>query len=247
MVNLTFEIDTYFLVSYIIANYKKGRFIPYAEEQYKKDIVAFQNIAWAKSKDLCMVLDGRFPIFKFNLCNNWNFREASNTIDTFIADLSKSEEFRLLLKQVNNSKIEIEKEWKENFRITSAYIQNIGINIEDTYTAYLVHPGLKAGNYIGKNKLIWSNQTYWPNYNTVYLWHEILHSYFESNDYTHSIIEFVTDEEMRKILNGQEYPPFVGHSNLTEIKNKDLAVWEEYLDRGKKDIKNLVKQFKKLG
>jgi hypothetical protein len=100
--------------------------------------------------------------------------------------------------------------------------------LDQIFNVYIAHPGLKAGKNFGGNNIVWSHQNYWPNYNTVYIWHELLHSYFEKDDKSHALIELITDEEMRIKLNGGKYPPFVEHSFLNEVKLKNLNLWNEY-------------------
>ncbi len=246
MVSLNFKIDDSVLASYIITNYQADSYIPYAEERYKKSLVAFQNLAWEKSKDLTTLLDGRFPIFRYKTNKDISYSKLGGDLENFINELIMSKEFKLLKDQTVDSQKLVEQEWNNNFEKTYAYINSIGVKIDGTFEVLLVHPGLKAGNYIGNNRLMWSHQEYWANYNTVYLWHEILHSYFESNDKTHAIIELITDEELRKQLNATDYPPFVGHKYLTEIKTKGSPIWQAYLESGNRDMDHLINEFEKL-
>ena len=82
----------------------------------------------------------------------------------------------------------------------------------------------------------------WKNYSTIYLWHEILHSYFGDSDIEHAIIELIVDEELRSRLNNAKYPPFEGHKNLSELKKKILPHWRKYLKSEAKDIKKFQKE-----
>jgi len=81
----------------------------------------------------------------------------------------------------------------------------------------------------------------WPNYSTVYIWHEMLHSYFGRSDVEHAIIELITDEHMRKLLNSDTYPPFVGHEYLSDVKKKLLKDWLVFIKQNDKDINKFVK------
>jgi len=108
---------------------------------------------------------------------------------------------------------------------------------------------LKNGCYLGKNKIAWGHNEDWPNYYVVYLWHEILHSYFSNSEIEHALISFATDEELRIRLNGGKYPPFVTHKELFPLMKKILPFWREYINSKKKnllDFKNkLIKVIKK--
>jgi len=78
----------------------------------------------------------------------------------------------------------------------------------------------------------------------VYLWHEILHSYFDNSDINHAIIELITDEELRCFLNHSSYPPFVGHKHLKILKKKLLSKWKIYTNSNNKDIKHFISTIK---
>lgn len=246
MLNIKFILNDGFLTSYIINCYQGSWFIEYAKDKYKKYIVDFQNLAFAESKDTCLTITGRFPLHNFGIQNGiTDYTEMGELLDSFISKLLKSKEFNVLKKQTTKSIELLEIEWNRNLEITNTYVKNLGIDIEGEFNIYIVHPGLRAGSYLGNNTIIWSFQEYWSNYNTVYLWHEILHSYFEHCDINHALIELITDEELRTKLNGGEYPPFVGHQNLVEIKNKILPIWREYLNNNSTDIKSLIKNINK--
>jgi len=240
MVSLKIIIDDSLLCSYIIANYEEGRFIPYATKMYKEDIVALQDLAWGKSIDLCMVLDGRYPIYKYKTSQGVDYKGLGVEFDNFISELITTNEYKKLKEQTKESKENVLNEWEGNFKVTSKYISDLGFEVIGEHKVYLVHPGLKAGHNIGNGKIIWSHQEYWPNYNTIYLWHEILHSYIEQGDEGHALIELITDEEMRVRLNGGEYPPYVGHKYLSDEKDKMLPKWKDYLENNKTDIKILL-------
>jgi len=101
---------------------------------------------------------------------------------------------------------------------------------------YITHPSLKNGQYLGENKITLGHNEDWPNYFTIYLWHEILHSYLGKTDLEHALIQFITDEELRIKLNGGEYPPFVGHKNLFPLMERILPFWRKYLKNKSKNI-----------
>lgn len=96
---------------------------------------------------------------------------------------------------------------------------------------------------MGNNRIAWTFQDYYPNYNCVYLWHEILHSFFDLDEKTHALIELITNEELRISLNGGEYPPFIGHDYLNDTKLKNLETWKTFLKSKNKKINNIVEKF----
>jgi hypothetical protein len=245
MVQLVFNVNERFLAGYVIANFGARRFVGYANEQTKRDIINFQNLAWDTSPDLCTIIDGRNPIYLQAHLSGEKFDQIGSELETYLHKLIGSKEFITLKKQTEQSLIEIKDEWEQNFKETSDYIKKLGIGIRGKFNINIVHPGLKAGRFIPPNNVIWSHQTYWTNYNTVYLWHEILHSYFGKSEEEHALIELITDQEMRYRLNKTEYPPMEGHDYIKEIKLNMLPSWKNYLKANNSDINKLVEDLKK--
>lgn len=74
-------------------------------------------------------------------------------------------------------------------------------------------------------------------YDVVYLWHEVLHSYLPTTDIAHCLIQFMTDNGLRQLLNPKEEEfPLVGHPYLNPLMEKIYPYWKEYLKRPKRDI-----------
>ena len=91
--------------------------------------------------------------------------------------------------------------------------------------------------------IAWGHNEDWPNYATVYLWHEILHSYLGYSEKEHALIELIADEELRIQLNGGKYPPFVvGHKNLEKMKKKLLPQWRKYLKLKNRNIREFLRK-----
>ncbi len=243
MFTLNFKVDQKFLASYAIANCERHRFVDNASDSARGEVADFQNLAWDLSKDLYKLIDGRELIGDFALTSNLPYQDIGTKLDEYFDELIRSKEFGIISKSTEDAVLKIEDEWNRNYGFCSEYIKSLGINLDGDFTAFLVHPALKAGRYLGDNKILWSYRTDWPNYNTVYIWHEMLHSYFDRGDGSHAIIELITDEELRFRLNKEKYPPFVGHDFLEKIKAKGLPTWKKYLENPDKDIKQLIKDF----
>ncbi len=244
-IKLNFVINDPFIASYIIARNKKEDYIEYAIEKYQTDLIKFLDAAWEKSNSLWEIVNSRENLYttfpKFNL---QNYSEVGEKLDNFINEVVNTPEYKILRVQTEASIVECQNEWDKNYKETSAYINSLGIKISGEFNVWMTHPGLKCGAYLGNNNLRWAYQTYWANYNTIYLWHEILHSYLGHTQYEHVLIEFITDDQMRSILNGDKYPPFEGHGFLREFKVEVLPIWQKYLASDNKYIKNLVAEFK---
>lgn len=246
MINLHFIVDDRFLASYTLCS----RFTPNKRDQ---SIVDFQSLAMKRSIDDCLALHGKYPIYEFALQNNTSdYATVGNYLNEFVDELVKTPEFKIIKDQTQACIPAIKNEWDKNFAFTSEFICSLGIKIKRDFDVYITHPGQIAGYNRGDN-IIWTYQNDWPNYNTVYLWHEILHSYkairASGKVISESIIEIITDNEMRVRLNGGTYPPILpsGHDSYTgKFKLKLLPIWQDYLKNKSTDFDGLLANLKKL-
>jgi hypothetical protein len=228
-----FVIDENYLIYHTLCSMGSDSF---SNEKYKKDIIKFQTLAWKISQNNYNLLIGRMTPDQLD---DKYIKKQVSQLPSFLKELKISSEFKNILQQTENYLKSCQKQWNKNIGKTSKYIHAItGLVLDKKFTIYISHPSLKNGRYIGKNKIIWGHNEDWKNYTTIYLWHEILHSYFDYSDISHVLIELITDEELRAFLNKEIYPPFIGHSHLQEIKNKILPKWKKYLNSDKKDIKD---------
>lgn len=225
---LSFEIDENYLISNVLSGRKPAL-------EYKKDIVTFQDEAWKISKDSYNLLRGElFPdsVSEKNLKNLVSFLKKAKELNSY----------KKLLKQTSSYKGLVEKQWNKNLKEASLIIKELtGLDLDKSLTVYITHPAFNRGRYLGNNKIAWSHGEDFPNYSTVYLWHEILHSYLEKNDLTHSIIQLVAENELKTRLNGGKYPPFEGHEDLFPIMKKLLPSWKKYLKSKDKNIVQFIK------
>jgi hypothetical protein len=148
--------------------------------------------------------------------------------------------------ETQNHLIEVKTEWDKNYLVTSAHMQQTTrLKFEKAIEVYIIHPDVGQGRYNSVSKTIgWGHRSPWPNYSTVYLWHEILHSYLESNQKTHALIELITDDDLRCFLNKCSYPPFTeeGHDYLRPAKKWIYdKYWKSYLADPMLDVLKLEK------
>ena len=111
-----------------------------------------------------------------------------------------------------------------------------------TIKVLITHPEVFQGRYLEGNVIAWGRKSNWKNYSTVYLWHEILHSYLKYNNKTHALMELVTDDALRVFLNGGTFPPFSddGHEKLKQKKQWIYDhYWKAYLANNSKNILQL--------
>lgn len=206
----------------------------FSSQEYKKDIVVFQNFAWEKSETCYNFLIARFYP---EVWLDYNVDELSQQLPQYLNSLKKSVGFGRLLRQAENYLKTCEKQWNTNYKITLTILKELTrFDFIKTFTVFITHPGLKNGCYLGNDKIAWGHHEDWENYTTVYLWHEILHSYFSDTELDHAIISLLTDEELRIGLNRGHYPPFVTHKELFPVMKKLLPLWREYLASKNKNI-----------
>jgi len=232
-IKLNFKINEDYLVFHVVSS---GFF----SDKHKKDIAAFRNFAWGKSNVLYNFLRGAYD-------PSLGVAEFSKKILEFVSSLRKSKEFKLILDQTKDYLSFCEKQWMQNYVIGHKTIKDLtGFKLDETFDVYITHPSLANGAFLAPSTIRWGHSEDWPNYTTVYLWHEVLHSYFQpSTEINHALIELITDNELRIRLNGGEYPPLVGHETLSELREKILPYWRDYLKRNKKDIFELEKALEK--
>lgn len=238
---LSFVIDKNYLIVHALSCVEKDSF---SSLKYRRDIINFQNYAWRKSKKYYNFLTNKLKFFPDELTEK-NIYLFTKELFSLLKQLSSSKEFKKIYSQTEKYLKFCEKQWDKNCEITEQIIKELtGFRLNKNFIIYITHPSLRNGRSIGKNRITWGHNEDWPNYATVYLWHEILHSYFEYSDLNHAVIELITDEELRSRLNDNKYPPFIGHKRLENIKKKLLPRWRKYLKSNKKSILKFHKSIK---
>ncbi len=142
--------------------------------------------------------------------------------------------YNLLLQETKNHLNEVESEWEINYISTYEFMSKLAkISFDKEIKVFITHPEVFQGRFLEDNTIAWGRKAEWTNYATVYLWHEVLHTYLHSNDRAHGLIELMTDDALRAFLNGGKYPPFTkeGHPKLVKIKTCIFFnYWQEYLN-----------------
>lgn len=242
---VNFVVNDKYILFYVLQAHSDNRFIKSKKELYEKTIVDFQNFAWDKSQKLYKIIDGRTnPFLQKALGEEFDFQHIERDLHNYVNELLKCELFKELLEETRETTRLCEKEWEKNLESSTKFIKSLGIEVPGAFETLMVHPGLKAGSYLGNNKICWSYQDYWQNYNTIYIWHEILHSFFGRTQEEHALIELITDNELRVRLNGGNYPPFEGHNYLQKQRERLLPHWQAYLKQDTRDTNQLLQQLK---
>ena len=214
---LNFRIDENYLIAHALFSTNKKRF---SSNKHKKDIVSFQNFAWAISKQKYLNL-----ISEYRPIDVKKQKDLSKTTRKFLALLKRSKQYGKILLQTQKYLLFCKSQWDKNLNRSSALVRELtGIKMSNRFDVYITHPSLKNGMN-SNGKILWGHNEDWDNYTTVYLWHEILHSYLsvtQNARLNHAIIQLIADNELRVKLNRGTYPPFYGHKELFPLMRKML-------------------------
>jgi hypothetical protein len=211
------------------------------KEQEEIEIVNFQKKVWELHEDDYKLLQ-YFKKTTPDLIRNPKLK----FMDDLAINSIKLKEFRPVLERTKKYLDYVKNQWVGNLENSTKLMGEItGLNFDKKFNVYITHQYLKNGTQLGKQKIGFGHTEDWPNYYIVYLWHEILHSYFGKSDLDHALIELATDNELRVRMNGGQYPPLVGHEELKIIMEKVLPKWREYLRREKKDLVGFGEEMEK--
>jgi len=223
--------------------------------------VNVKDKAWKKSSLVYSFFMGRPESAFLETDEN----KVKNIINEFskkvipVFDLIKnSKEFKRIVSETKEYKQFVTNQWNTNKNIALETLEElVGSTLpKKTVTVLITHPKLHNGvHFLGKNIIGWGHEEDWKNYSTVYLAHEIMHSIMIEklglstgrNGISHSIIELMTDNELRIRLNNsgkyfKENNKEIGHPDLRSIEKKILPAWKKYLKKKDKKIEKFYKK-----
>jgi hypothetical protein len=223
------------LAAHTLRNSDKDRFL-----YESTTVVDFQNAAWNLDKEAYDLV--RYGPSEISFANDDDLNSYVRKVKDFQEKIILLKEFEGLAAETVSAQERVAAEWNANFEKSNAEMSNIlGFEVEGSWNVYITHPALKSGTNTGK-EILWTDRTDWPNYNTVYLWHEVLHFIFGRSNEEHAVIELIADNELRARLNGSSYPPFEGHDFLNDLRIKLLPEWQIYLSTDNRDIRDFAKR-----
>jgi len=160
-------------------------------------------------------------------------KKENEKLGLFLKTAKALPEYKQLLIETQNHLKEVKMEWEKNYTLTHAFMTSLAkIKFKKVMQVFITHPEVYQGRFLEGNDIAWGRKAEWPNYATVYLWHEILHSYMKFNARTHSLIELMTDDALKTHLNGGTYPPFSKDSHPALVETKTWIFekyWKDYL------------------
>jgi hypothetical protein len=206
--------------------------------QERKEIVRFQKKVWALYEE-----DYRLVTYFKKTTPDLIRNPKLKFMDTLAKKAIKLKEFKPILERTKEYVSYLKDQWESNLDVSTKLMSEItGLNFDKKFNVYVTHQYLYNGTQLGKQKIGFGHTEDWPNYYIVYLWHEILHSYFGKHDLEHTIIELTTDNELRVKMNGGDYPPFEGHGYLKETMKKLMPKWKKYLRSDWKNLQEFSKE-----
>ncbi len=227
--NIKFLVDDIFLAKFCIRNYQEERFNKKVQEYNKELIKHFQNTSKSLSQN-----------YYNKICDNWYAARKDEKVSEYINAVINTDSFKKIREETTQTLSLLQLEWEANYSTTKKYLESLGIVINGDFTVYFNHPIFLEGQYWGNGIIIWSYRNDFPNYNVIYIWHEILHELIGKSEKEHALIELITDNEMRKRLNGTKYPPFTGHKDLQYLREKFNPKFQEFLKNPKGSVVSII-------
>ncbi len=219
-VNVIFELDEDFLAAITIQHGKSGQ-----------EIVELKNRLWEQYRDEYKALKKVHNESEFGLTPEL-VKQNKILFPHIISETKSCKFFTNWLKGAEDFKFKSEEEWKRNYEKSSALMKDItGLDLSLTINVYILNPANHIGRSLGNNTVAWGAPDEFHQYTTIYIWHEILHSYMKLNNISHSIIELATDNELRVRMNGGTMEPLIGHDYLKDVRKILFdSDWNEYLN-----------------
>ena len=224
-INVHFIVDENYLIAHTLTTHQ------FSSDQDRDTIIAFKNDVWVNNEIAYRLL----PNSKYLTPELWLHPSLQA-----IMSLAKSlETFQPVLSQTLSYKDFCENQWNETYLKAKEYVAGVtGINLDEgDFEVYLTHPSQANGFYMGNHKISWGCSGHFDYYDTIYVWHEILHSYLPNDHIAHCLIQFISDNGLRALLNGTDSVlPLESHSPLLPLMQAIYPKWEEYLQRPNRDI-----------
>jgi hypothetical protein len=150
--------------------------------------------------------------------------------EKILSEAKNTPQYSIILSQALDRLNECEKQWQKNYHASLDFMSELtSLPFHRSFTVFVSHPEVSSGCYLGNRVICWGGAERERNYTTVYLWHEILHSYLtEKTLLSHALIEMSADVELMRRLNGQGAQLWPGHNELKPMRKLIEADWNEF-------------------
>ena len=233
-VELNFVVDETVLITTLVFAPNSARFHP--------AIVEFQKHMFDACKEECLLIaplvEQKYFLPEWAALDYKDKEPYKKCFDKLVCEAKKTAQYPILLTQTKQRLAECRDQWRRNYETTFALMKGItGIPFRHSFSIYIIHPGIPSGCNMTERRICWGGEEKKKNWTTVYLWHEILHSYLIDPTYLgHALIEIATDNELRHLINGRNDPEWGGHEECSEIKKLIASDWKAYIASPKKNI-----------
>lgn len=239
--NLQFKVNPLYVFLHAI-NMNQG------EEPFG-DWAKFTNAIWERNPEIFYFLAGAAEHVLY-VKNTADYRKLFSRNLQTLSKIQKSKEFKRLVKETEQYKKLLEKQWEKNKDKALTILQELsGLSLPNhMVTINLSHPALRNGMTIDDNNIAWGHKEEYLNYSIVYICHELLHimTKHDNSDVLHAAIELLADNELRIRLNKKgRYFEHENHWHLKEIEKKLYPAWKQYLKQDKKNILQFAKKHAK--
>ncbi|MBY0554765.1 hypothetical protein K2P97_09565 [bacterium] len=209
-----------YLITHAIGKSKAGG-------KQAEDVIAFQNKAWEINKKEYNELR-KLAFLNPDIIASSDFHKR---FADYFNTLLVTPEYLKIKNQTLDYMNESLKEWNLNLERSTAIISRYsGFSDIGKFKVYITHPALGNGRFHREAGNVISFGA-WPtfkNYFTVYIWHEMIHSFMKSDDKSHAANQLLTDNELRAQLNKEAFEPLQGHKELIPLMKRNLKKWEKY-------------------
>ncbi len=257
-VSLDFEVNEDFLIMHTLGKirgapiyYEKNDPLLFSFYEHAKSVSPsiFDLVTLGSNKDKTRIG------YSFERYHDWEdtFNDAPGVMRAYVASLKRDARFAKILSETLERARECKAQWENNYDATKATVEALtGLDLDKNISVYITHPRLNCGKVIetvnGVPSVNWGMNDLWPNYTTVYLWHEALHWFFEHPglhdkwtkediekfNIDHVIIQLIADYELALQLNGDAnyLPHKTGEWHFPKAMEKALPIWNRYKEEG---------------
>lgn len=235
MENWNFQVDRDYLTLYTLW---KGKNLKNPE--FLKDLVNYQNRVWDLYNDDYQYLK-TFRDINPEIINS----PENKRLKIFSEKAQMVEGFEKIFNQTEEFKNYVQKRWEKNFDRSLGIMEDItGLNFDKKLTILITAPGMPNGTHRkNMNLILWGGKRDdFPNYDTIYIWHETLHFYLGREDKSHVLITLATDNELRFRLNETNVDYSIGHEWLNNYQKEILPLWKDFMGKSPRNILELEKK-----
>lgn len=163
----------------------------------------------------------------------------------------KGPRFMKLLEETKDYARQVQYKWQDKKRqVYIALLDILRIPVDGEFTCFIVHPETHTGRSLHQsrvNAFVWGHYSHFPNYDVIYLIHEMMHSIFPFNPIAHTVQELAIDNELRVRLNHGSYDEKtvvcgIGREKIISLM---LPEWRRYLVANTENIFQFIERMEK--